>query len=164
MAGIGPPPKENRQRPRDTRRNLGEFVALSADGKIRGPELVGQYSPQTVTWYDTWRRSAQAQLFEPTDWSRLALLAPLVESHYRRPSAAAAGEIRLTEERLGATYVDRLRARIRIERDRPDATVTAIFDASRSATEARLRGLMDSPGSPPTYSPAASVDTDAAPF
>jgi hypothetical protein len=95
------------------------------DGEVRGPELVGDFSPFTRDWYDTWRRSAQGQLFTSTDWLRVRMLAPLVDAYSRRPSAAAFSEIRLNEERLGATYVDRLRARIRVD-PAMDAVVTAL--------------------------------------
>ena len=90
---------------------------VTDDGQVRGPELDGPYAPQTLAWYDTWRRSPQAQLFEETDWSRLVLLAPIVDAYFRRPSAAALSEIRMNEERLGATVVDRMRARIKVQRD-----------------------------------------------
>lgn len=90
---------------------------VTHDDEVRGPELDGPYAPQTLAWFDTWRRSPQAQLFEATDWSRLVLLAPIVDAYFRRPSAAALSEIRMNEERLGATVVDRMRARIKVERE-----------------------------------------------
>ncbi|MEV4281364.1 hypothetical protein [Actinoplanes xinjiangensis] len=54
-------------------------------------------------------RNRQAAVFEGTDWLRLATLAPIVEAYWRRPSAAELSEIRMNEERLGATVVDRMR-------------------------------------------------------
>lgn len=80
----------------------GESV-LTPDGQLRGPELVGTFAAETKALHETWRRSPQAQLFQDTDWSRLALLAPIVEAYLRRPSAAALSEICMNEERLGAT-------------------------------------------------------------
>lgn len=88
---------------------------VTYDGEVRGPDLEGAYSEQTHTWYRTWQTSPQAQLFHATDWSRLLLLAPIVEAHFRRPTAAGLSEIRLNEERFGATVVDRMRARIHID-------------------------------------------------
>ena len=61
------------------------------------------------------------------------MLAPIVESYLRRPSAAALSEIRMNEERLSATVVDRMRARMRIE----DADDTAPAPALR-LTDARM--------------------------
>ncbi len=115
----GPLPKETRQRERDTKRRSSEFVTVTRDGVLRGPTLAkatgdSSWSPQVRSWWDTWRRSPQAVLFEDTDWGRLALMVPIVEAYFRRPSAAALSEIRMNEERLGATYADRLRSRIRV--------------------------------------------------
>ncbi|MEV1157723.1 hypothetical protein AB0J27_20225 [Micromonospora chokoriensis] len=111
-------PKPDEARRRRNAPQHGETV-VTRDDAVRGPELGGAYGPETVAWYETWRRSAQAALFEDTDWSRLQMLARIVEAYYRRPSAAALGEIRMSEERLGATVVDRMRARIRIADDAP---------------------------------------------
>lgn len=106
-------PKLDGARRRTNAPTHGEQV-FTADDEVRGPELAGQYGPEALASHSTWRRSPQAQLFEETDWSRLALLAPIVGGYFRRPSAAALSEIRMNEERLGATVVDRVRARIRI--------------------------------------------------
>lgn len=149
MAGRGPAPKEQHQRERDTRRRQADVVSVSQDDVQRGPDLFEEtgrtdWSPMTVAWYDRWRLSAQAQLFQSTDWGRLIMLVPIVESYYTapKPSAAALSEIRLNEERLGATYVDRLRAKIRIESqtDQPAADVVQLRDVSRDDARARLRG------------------------
>lgn len=149
MAGRGPAPKQQHQRERDTRRRNADVVTVSDDGQLRGPDLLEAtgreaWSPMTLAWYNTWRRSPQAALFEATDWGRLLLLAPMVDYYVTgaKPSAAALSEIRLNEERLGATYVDRLRAKIAIERnDGPDATVTQLHSVtSRTDVTARLQG------------------------
>lgn len=150
MAGRGPAPKEQHQRERDTRRRQADVASVTDDGTLRGPDLLEEtgrrdWDPQTVAWYDRWRRSPQAQLFEATDWGRLIMLAPIVDYYHTspKPSAAALSEIRLNEERLGATYVDRLRAKIRVERPTAgdkDADVVQLRVASREDVRARLRG------------------------
>lgn len=77
------------------------------------------------------------------DWARLGLLAAIVESYSRKPSAAALSEIRMNEERLGATFVDRMRARMHIEaEDGDDAPVVSLVDA-RADLAARLRSGSD---------------------
>ncbi len=142
MAGRGPLPKMQRQRERDTRRRMAEMTIVKPDGEVRGPELPPGYSDEVVEWYETWRRSPMAQLFEETDWTRLRLiLAPLIESYLRRPTAAALSEIRLNEERLGATYADRLRARILVEDEAPLAPVAELPPSSRDDVRDRLKGL-----------------------
>ncbi|MGH3762943.1 hypothetical protein [Actinophytocola sp.] len=58
--------------------------------------------------------SPQAQAFTVTDWQRLHMLAPLVDQYFAEPRKELLAEIRLNEGLLGATHVDRLRARITI--------------------------------------------------
>jgi hypothetical protein len=142
MAGRGPAPQQQHQRERDTRRRQSDVVSVSMDGEIRGPDLVGPYSEETLAWYLDWQVAPQAALFANTDWRRLLLLAPIVDSYFRKPSAAALSEIRLNEERLGATYVDRLRAKIRIESDggQADAEVVQLHSVSREDVMARMKG------------------------
>jgi len=105
-------------------------------GKVHGPTLEEatlkeDWAPFVRHWWQTWREAPQAVAFEATDWLRLALLAPFYEAQIERPSAAALSEIRMNEERLGATVVDRMRARMTIEAreddgDTPLAAVTPI--------------------------------------
>jgi hypothetical protein len=80
-------------------------------------------------WWATWRRSPLAEAFLETDWERLAMLAPLVASYYARPHYTKLAEIRQNESLLGATHVDRLKARIKVEKPetpKPQPGVTAL--------------------------------------
>jgi hypothetical protein len=136
MAGVGPAPKAQHARERDTRRRQQGAVTVVADGLVRGPELVGDYRDETRAWYETWRTSAQASIFIDTDWARLQMLAPIVDAYFAKPTAAAMSEIRLNEERFGATHVDRMRARIHVApvgpvADAGGATVTPIKSARK---------------------------------
>jgi hypothetical protein len=141
MAGRGPAPKDQHQRERDTKRRQSDSVSVVDDGQRRGPDLGGDYTPAVHEWYETWRTSPQAALFEATDWQRLRMLAPLVQSYMTVPSTAALAEIRLNEERLGATYVDRQRAKIRIESgSSTSATVTPLHVVGKTDAMARLKG------------------------
>lgn len=125
----------NPKKPNSANRNASALASpthvLTADGETRGPSLedaTGRtWDEDVLRWYRVWQLSAQAQIFQPTDWARLALLAPLVEKHFASPTGATMSEIRLNEERLGATVVDRLRARITIG-DGTDATVLTIVE------------------------------------
>jgi len=116
MAGFGPPPS-GRKRRRNADTFDGQGVTVAASDEVRGPELPGAdgYLPQTVAWYETWRRAPHAAAFVGTDWQRLAMLAALVDAFFEQPTAKLLGEIRLNEGLLGATHVDRLRARIKVE-------------------------------------------------
>lgn len=113
-------PKPDDQRRRRNAPTVSERL-LTRDGEIRGVplgELTGRHDwdPQTLAWYETWRTSPQAQVFEATDWRRLGMLAYLVEEFMTGGAdTKTLAEIRQNEERLGATYTDRQRARMRIE-------------------------------------------------
>ncbi|WGH21350.1 terminase small subunit [Arthrobacter phage Emotion] len=132
MAGRGPAPKQTHQRERDTKRRQSDAVHLADDGEIRGPEfpydVVPTPQPATLEWWETWRRVPQAQLFEDTDWQvlkRAAKLQDFVLTTPRSPAQAMA-ELRLIEERFGATYVDRQRAKIQIQREQAEAQVVTL--------------------------------------
>lgn len=120
MAGFGPPPsKHRRHRNKDT--FAGHEVTVAEGEVVEAPPLpfAGRYSPATEEWYATWCRSPQAAAFTATDWQRLHMIAPLVDQYWQDPSPKLMAEIRLNESLLGATHVDRLRGRIKIEKRRP---------------------------------------------
>lgn len=126
MAGNGPPPAEHRRRRNaDT---FGGFERVVDDGVPTGPQLLGEWSEQALAYWDTWRMSPQAKLFLDTDWMRLRMLLPLMESYLTDPTAQKLAEIRQNETLLGATHVDRLRGRIKVERE------TVTVEASPAVT------------------------------
>src|SRR5882724_374878 len=116
MPAVGPAPSEKRRRNnKDTYADVQATV--TDDGEVRGPELRGTWSAEVKAWYETWRRCPQAATFISTDWQRLSLVALLVEEYFGGPSHYKLAEIRENETLLGATHVDRLRARIKVERE-----------------------------------------------
>lgn len=134
MAGRGPAPKPADQR----RHRIKDPIAttnLVDDGAKLGPELhelTGRqdWMPATKKWYETWRTSPQAKSFIDTDWQRLGLVAYLFEQYIVEPKPTVLSEIRLNEERLGATVVDRQRARMQVEKTDKNATVLSIAGSS----------------------------------
>jgi hypothetical protein len=142
VAGFGPPPSESKRR-----RNKDEFedhaVTVATDDVADSPELPGadEYSARTRAWYETWRRAPQASIFTVTDWQRLHMLAPLVEEYWREPRKELLSEIRLNESLLGATHVDRMRGRIKVEppkptSPKPPANVADLTQRRRRLTDA----------------------------
>ena len=138
MAGMGPAPSPNRRRTTDTF-NV-EKVTVTADGRTRGPALAADYGPEVRAWYATWRKSAQARAFTPTDWQRLLMVAYVVE----KPDVKLMTEIRQNEALLGATPLDRLRARIAVEpKDEPAARTGSRRPAEVTAISDRRRRLIE---------------------
>lgn len=114
MAGRGPAPKESHSRARDTRRRVdGQTVTIAPDDETRGPELpdTHEWPAPTLTWWETWRRSPQAQTFTDTDWSFLVDTAVL-HAEFWLGDRSVAAELRLRAAKFGATPEDRARLRI----------------------------------------------------
>jgi hypothetical protein len=127
MAGYGPPPAE-RKRHRNADRYEGHEVEVDASATVTAPPLPGRHPKAVQDWYAVWCSSPQAQAFTVTDWQRLHMLAPLVGRYYKTPDKSLMSEIRLNESLLGATHVDRLRARIKVADETPPAGAPAADD------------------------------------
>ena len=139
------------------RRNRAAILGMQVaprTGELHGPTLeaatsVDVWGPQTRAWWHTWREAPQAALFEGTDWSRLAMVAALVEHYWQTPDARILTEIRQNEERLGALVKDRLASRIAItehdpeEAPEPSSAPVADISAYRSDIDARVMGGAD---------------------
>jgi hypothetical protein len=126
MAGIGPAPKGAAQRRR--RNKAAPVMVLTADGKVRGPELPDDFEWPDVTreWWETWRTSAQAARFTGTDWS-FRIETAVLHADFWLGDLSVAGELRLREAKLGATPADRARLRIAVgEPDAPSALVVKL--------------------------------------
>ncbi|GAA2294002.1 hypothetical protein GCM10010149_47420 [Nonomuraea roseoviolacea subsp. roseoviolacea] len=115
-----------------------DSITLNNPPLVEAPRLRGyaKYSAATREWWDTWKDSPQSAAFTSTDWMRLAMLAPLVEQYHEEPKTALLAEIRLNEERLGATVADRQRLRMKLsgpKEDKPKlAPVKDIADRRKS--------------------------------
>lgn len=106
----GPLPKENPQR-----RNDGPAREIGGHGNVTAPPLPdATYLPQTIAWYEAWCNSEQASILTALDWQRLHMLAPLVDAYWQKPSKDLMAEIRQNESKLGATFEDRQRLRLKI--------------------------------------------------
>jgi hypothetical protein len=122
-----------------------ETVVESADEPL-GPSLPeGQEWPtETVQWWDTWRRSAQAQTFTLTDWSFLLDTAVLHRAFWLGKHDVAA-ELRLRVAKFGATPEDRMRLRLAVEKPaaKTNAPVPAAAEPANAADRrARLSAAL----------------------
>lgn len=154
MGGLGPVPKESRQRDRDT--PVREMVI--ADGKIGGFDLPDdvlpvitnensprfgereEWNPQTVRWWTNWRMSPQAtRMLTGPDWDYMLDTALMHHQMWESggKNSERAAEIRLRVAAFGATPADRLRLKLEID-------VPAEFDAGANAGgDAVITSLQD---------------------
>lgn len=150
MAGRGPAPKAKRSRARDDARRAQEMTTISGDGRVRGPRLPQdvlpdgeEWHPRTKAWWDTWRRSAQAQGFTATDWDFLLDTALMHHTMWAKARWEFAAELRLRAAKFGATPEDRLRLKIEVESPTAKKQVPAAADGSVTdiaSRRARLSG------------------------
>ncbi len=132
MPGRGPAPKAVRSRPNDTARRQVEMTKVVQDGALRGPDLPeNDWHPRTFAWWDTWRRSPQAQQFTATDWDFL-LDTALLHSRLWNGEASAAAELRIRAAKFGATPEDRLRLKVQIDQEAEQAPKPATSKARRA--------------------------------
>lgn len=115
MAGRGPAPKDTRSRARDQRRIEDQLTVIASDGGVHGPELPDSldWPDATRDWWDTWRRSPQAQTFTDTDWSFL-LDTAVLHMEFWDGNRSVAPELRLRAAKFGATPEDRARLKIAV--------------------------------------------------
>jgi hypothetical protein len=115
-----PKPPDQRRR-RNAPAGPGERV-FERTGEVYGPSIEAAtfravWPEPVIAWWETWRTQPQAASFEGTDWQRLADLAPLramlLDDLSPGERVKILSEVRMNEERLGATFTDRQRARIR---------------------------------------------------
>jgi len=113
MAGRGPAPKD----PSTTRRRNAPptLTVVAPDDVVRGTELPEDldWPDATLDWWETWRRSPQAQNFTDTDWSFL-LDTALLHMALWDGDAGVSAELRLRVAKFGATPEDRARLRLSI--------------------------------------------------
>ena len=141
MAGHGPAPKPSEQRRRRHTRHVeaelpaegyaGEFPALGKSYRAGGKPIA--FLADTRAWYETWARSPMACVFTSTDWTRLGMLARLVDAFYRSAKPTLLAEIRLQEALWGGSPLDRRRVGLKIAAVEPekDGQLVAIEDYRR---------------------------------
>lgn len=118
MAGRGPAPKDPSE---VRRRNAAPKTELVVpDDELRGPELPEgiDWPDATLDWWETWRKSPQAQTFTDTDWSFL-LDTAMLHMQFWDGNYKAGSELRLRVAKFGATPEDRARLRISIGQPGP---------------------------------------------
>lgn len=143
MAGRGPASKGTRSRGRDQKRIDAEVVIVQADGLAHGPDLPDeiQWPDVTRSWWETWRKSAQAKTFTDTDWSFL-LDTAVLHMEFWDGDRSVAGELRLRAAKFGATPEDRARLKISVGDPKPSGEATQT-PAARTKQKARRTRILE---------------------
>jgi hypothetical protein len=132
MPGTGRAPKPQLQSAAQQKRRDAITKRVAMDDQLRGPELpAGDWHPRTLAWWDTWRRSPQAQTFTVTDWDFLTDTA-LLHSMMWNGAERVAPELRLRVGKFGATPEDRLRLRVQIEDEVEQVAKTPVPKARKA--------------------------------
>lgn len=136
MAGRGPAPTKDRSQRVRPNKNVPATTKVAPDDELRGPPLPDDalpepWHPRTLAWWDTWRRSPQAQMFTATDWDFLLDTALMHHTMWSKGRWEFASELRLRAAKFGATPEDR--ARLRIQVGEPGAKPEVARPASRYA-------------------------------
>lgn len=116
MAGRGPAPKPASQRRRRNKpAELKVVKPRAADSDPVGPDLPDgfEWPDATTSWWETWRKSPQAETFTDTDWSFL-LDTAVLHAEFWLGNRALAGELRLRAAKFGATPEDRARLKMAV--------------------------------------------------
>lgn len=138
MAGRGPAPKPAATR---RRRNAVQTTQICLDGQIHGPDLPADtdWHPQTLIWWENWRRSDQASSLQPIEWDFLLDTARL-HSEFWSGTSSVAGELRLRVAKFGATMEDRLR--LHLEAVQPDASQPSAAKKTRDPAAERRKAAL----------------------
>ena len=148
MAGRGPAPKSADQR---RRRNVSTpALEIVTDGAVHGPDLPDDvldesWHPRTRAWWETWRRSPQAQMFVATDWDFLLDTALMHHTMWSKGRWEFAAELRLRAAKFGATPEDRARLKIEVGAEHLPAKRPAreTVSSARNRRERLLRVVDD---------------------
>lgn len=144
MAGRGPAPSKDRSERVRPNKAVAETQVIAPDKQLRGPELPSDalsdgedWHPRTKAWWETWRRSPQAQKFVDTDWDFLLDTALMHHTMWSKARWEFASELRLRAAKFGATPEDRARLRLQVTAE-PE---TKVAEGKPEGRYARLRAV-----------------------
>jgi hypothetical protein len=95
------------------------------------PDADPKWKPAARSWFNSLKLSGQSQMFEASDWATAVAAANAYDVFMRTWNSSVFAQFVRLSERLGATLVDRKRARIELEDPAP-------ADADEEAADAAL--------------------------
>lgn len=131
----GTPPKPSSQRRRRNKPAIEE-TTVEAEETVRGPALKGRHSAMARRWWEALRRSGQAALFEPSDWSAAELVVVAIDAFAKEPRASMLAAINAAQSGLLVSVGDRRRLRVELEHpevdeNAEDAKIARLADYAR---------------------------------
>lgn len=120
MAVTGPAPKQSKRR-----QNPDTFAWISVANRPFGgisPELDASVWPDaTLAWWETIRQMPHCVLWSKSDWE-FALETAAIHAAFQQGDLKQAPELRLRAAKMGITYEDRMKLRIRyVDEEEPAA-------------------------------------------
>ncbi|QAY03787.1 terminase small subunit [Mycobacterium phage AFIS] len=132
MGDRGPLPKRSDERVRRNTTEYGEVTTLPVSGPVKSPPL-GLTDPHPIVrdLYNSLAESAQAALYQPSDWSYAKFTLHFADQLLKssKPSSQMLVAVNQMLSSLLVSEGDRRRVRIEVERtksDGPDASVTTM--------------------------------------
>ena len=118
MGLRGPIPKKPSQR----RRKSAEPPATkgSIQTTVKQPRIRADIHPLARTWYKSLAKSGQAEFYTASDWATALVAAEALNDYFAVRKAALLAEFNHMASALLVAEGDRRRARIELERPKPD--------------------------------------------
>jgi hypothetical protein len=151
MPGRGPVKQERHTRAR----NDAKSIQLVSDGKTRGPAIprnalrdkqgnVLPWHPQTIRWWNNWRKSPQAiRMMTGPDWDFLLDTALMHHQMWQYGRWELAAEVRLRVQKFGATPEDRARLGLEVGTRRPNDAPASDAPGSTGATVSSMEAARE---------------------
>ena len=131
MGAHGPIPKRSEERRRRNKDDGPELIQAPAGQPEDLPDLPDPnelWHPIATDWYLSLRESGQAAFYEPSDWAVARYVAELMSrglSEDRPPNGQYVAALNSAMSSLLTTEGDRRRARMELERKKPDGPTLA---------------------------------------
>ena len=136
MGSRGPVPKRDDQRRR--RNSESQMEHAPAGDRPKPPGASQDWHPRARAWFQSLKKSGQAQFYEASDWQQAMVVAELLSRELSKDRASAQMVQALFGQMTELLTTEGARRRVRLELDRveddgDDAAVTALDDFRRQA-------------------------------
>jgi hypothetical protein len=103
------------------------------------PTAAAHWLPQSRSWFNSLKLSAQSKDFQASDWATAVTAAEFYDIFLRSHNASIGASFVRLSERLGATHIDRKRGKVEIEPPEVEDADEKAADDVVQGWQARLR-------------------------